>query len=244
MRRIEIDSTFAADSEPAMLLALDEALLMSAAAAEIGSCFRTWELASPTVVLGRSSKVDLETDRDFCDRSGIPIYRRCSGGASIVGGPGCLMYSLVLSINDYPKVGTIDGAHQYVMGQVLAAARRQLPGVSMQGICDLTWENRKFSGNALRITRGHVLYHGTILYSADLDLVAKCLAFAPRQPEYRQGRNHDSFVINAPLLPGRLCEDLADQFGADRGDLPESVVTRAANLVSKRYSCEDWRYRH
>ena len=227
-----------------MLLALDEALLMGAESGEIGPSFRTWEFAKPTVVLGRSSKVDRESDRDFCDSNGIQIYRRCSGGASIVGGPGCLMYSVVLSIQEFPQAGRIDGAHALVMGRVLAAARQQLPDVRLQGICDLTWQNQKFSGNALRITRGHVLYHGTILYAADLDLIGRCLDFAPRQPEYRQERSHLTFVTNAPLDRQRLAGDLSDGFAAVDGPMPEVVLGRAVDLVSKRYSCEDWRFRH
>lgn len=228
----------------AMMLALDEACLMAAEAGEFAPSLRTWEFLEPTVVLGRSSKVDRETDRDYCDRNGIEIFRRCSGGASVVGGPGCLMYSVVLSIAEFPQAAKIDGAHEFVMGRVLLAARRQLPQVNLQGICDLTWQNQKFSGNALRITRGHVLYHGTLLYRSDLDVIARCLDFAPRQPAYRDGRDHRSFITNAPLDPDVMADDLADVFTAEAGDLPEVVLARARDLVSKRYSCEDWRYRH
>lgn len=244
MRRIQSDDVPQASDDPAMLLALDEAWLTAAEAGEVGPSLRTWEFPSPTVVLGRSSKVDRETDRDYCDRHGIEIYRRCSGGASIVGGPGCLMYSVVLSIERDPHIAKIDAAHEFVMEKVLAASRRQLPDVQLQGICDLTWQNCKFSGNALRLTRGHVLYHGTILYAADLDLIGHCLDFAPRQPEYRDGRDHQSFITNAPLSPIRLGDDLALQFGAASGRTPESLIRTAEDLVSKRYSCEDWRYRH
>lgn len=244
MRRIDFDTVQVTDSDPAMLLALDEALLMGAEAGEVGPSFRTWEFAEPTVVLGRSSKVDQETDRKFCVSKRIAIYRRCSGGASIVGGPGCLMYSVVLSIDAYPEAGKIDGAHALVMGRVLNAARKQQPEIELQGICDLTWQNRKFSGNALRISRGHVLYHGTILYAADLECIGRCLDLAPRQPGYREGRNHLAFVTNAPLDPRRFSDSLADEFAATRGPIPESVLGRAVDLVSKRYSCEDWRYRH
>lgn len=249
MRRINFDTAETATLGPAMLLAIDEALLMGAESGEIGPSFRTWEFAEPTVVLGRSSKVDQETDRAFCESNGIEIYRRCSGGASIVGGSGCLMYSVVLSVDDYPAVSKIDGAHALVMGRVLNATRKQLPEIELQGICDLTWRNRKFSGNALRVTRGHVLYHGTILYDADLKLIGRCLDLAPRQPEYRDGRDHHTFVTNAPLDPRRLSDSLATEFAATEfagvsGPIPVSVLRRAAELVSKRYSCEDWRFRH
>ena len=154
------------------------------------------------------------------------------------------MYSLVLSTDQFPQLAKIDGAHSFVMAQLLTAVKRQLPTAELQGICDLTWQNRKFSGNALRITRRHVLYHGTILYAADLGLIDDCLAFAPRQPQYRSGRDHQPFVTNAPLDPETLGGDLAELFGASPGPLPDRIVARARELVSRRYSCEEWRFRH
>ncbi|MCO8122109.1 lipoate--protein ligase family protein [Stieleria sp. TO1_6] len=248
MIRIRLDRSADQPWSPARQLALDEALLNAAQAGQIGSSFRTWELHQPSVVLGRSSKLRIETDPDFCKRNGIDIYRRCSGGASIVGGPGCLMYSVVLAISDHPQTGKIDGAHTFVMQRVLAAARCQLPGIEMQGICDLTWNNQKFSGNALRITRSHVLYHGTILYAADLALIAACLATAPRQPDYRQGRDHSDFVTNAPLEPQRFAVDLAAEFQVDDGPLATAVqadLLRAVDELQRdRYGCQNWRDRH
>lgn len=230
--------------DPAMMLALDEACLMAAEAGEAGQSFRTWQLSSPAVILGRSSKVDRETDRGFCDQRDIPIFRRCSGGASVVGGPGCLMYSVVLAFAENPAVAKIDGAHQWVMSRIATAVQQQLPDARMQGICDLTWRNRKFSGNALRLTRGHVLYHGTILHDADLDLVAGCLDFAPRQPDYRQGRAHRTFITNIPVDPGQLCRDLAKQFAGASDDVPVAVQNRADELAESRYRRPEWRFRH
>ena len=230
--------------DPAMMLAIDEACLMAAEAGEVGQSFRTWQLSSPAVILGRSSKVDKETDRAYCEQHGIPIFRRCSGGASVVGGPGCLMYSVVLSFAEYPAAAKIDGAHQLVMSRIAAAVQRQLPDARMQGICDLTWQSRKFSGNALRLTRCHVLYHGTILYRTDLDLVARCLDFAPRQPDYRQGRPHRAFITNIPVDPGQLRDDLAWQFGDAADDVSSIVKNRAIELADTRYRCPKWRFRH
>ncbi len=248
MRRIVFAAEPQSKLDTTMHLAIDEALLLGAEAEEIGETFRTWELPSATVVLGRSSKADQEANLPYCEAHQIPVFRRCSGGASIVAGPGCLMYSVVLSAKNDPGVLKIDGAHRYVMSRVLAAVRHQLPDVDLQGICDLTWRDRKFSGNALRITRNHVLYHGTILYAADLEQVAQCLDFAPRQPGYRQGRDHGSFVTNAELDAWRLSDDLAEQFGATESSTKITdghvIWGRATELVESRYNRREWNFRH
>src|SRR3990172_4115245 len=66
---------------PAANLALDEALLEQAEAegaeAEV---LRLWESPQPIVVVGRSSRVELEVDQAACAARGIPILRRASGG--------------------------------------------------------------------------------------------------------------------------------------------------------------------
>ena len=227
-----------------MQLAVDEAILLAAEESGSNQRLRVWEFDQPTIVLGRSSKVDDEVDRQRCEAEGISIQRRSSGGATVMGGPGCLMYSVVLSFDQNPGLQKIDQAHLYVMDRVLAAVQNQVPDARHQGICDLTWENRKFSGNSLRIARRHLLYHGTVLYDFDLNLLAKCLDFAPRQPDYRQSRSHDSFVTNVALNPMGLANDLRSQFKAQGEVSINDYTTHAADLRTQRYELDSWRFRH
>ncbi|QDT01782.1 putative lipoate-protein ligase A [Rubripirellula lacrimiformis] len=205
---------------------------------------RIWQFDRPTVVLGRSSKVNDEVDQEFCDRQGIPILRRCSGGAAIVAGPGCLMYSVVLSFHENPELQKIDAAHDHVMAQVLRATQKQLPDATLQGICDLTWNNRKCSGNSLRIARRHLLYHGTVLHDFDLQLLSRCLVHAPRQPDYRQGRDHGSFVTNVPVDPDRFATDLVHQFEVDDSVDVTLWSDRVERLRQQRYDLSAWHLRH
>ena len=236
-------------TSPADHLALDEALLLAAESKEIGDTIRVWEIDQPTVVVGRSTKVDFEVDRGFCKANQIPILRRCSGGATIVAGSGCLMYSVIISLESNPSLRKIDAAHGHVMSRVLAAVQSQLPDARLQGICDLTWQNRKFSGNSLRIARNCLLYHGTILYAADLPLLVRCLRQAPRQPDYRDQRDHVDFVTNAPIESSLFEAALLKAFNtADEppARLPDEVIThgRVAELVNTRYGNDDWNFRH
>ena len=148
-------------TDPADHLALDEAVLMKEST-EPGrlqpwEAFRVWEFTQPVVVAGRSSRIREEIDVDYCQTMNMPILRRCTGGASVVAGPGCLMYSVVLDHAVHQGLRKIDAAHQYVMSRVLAAVQQQVPSVSLKGICDLTWQNRKCSGNSLRVTRDRIL---------------------------------------------------------------------------------------
>jgi len=247
MRRLRTDDE---SFQPADQLALDEALLGGAEAGDVPPVVRTWFFHRAVVVLGRSSKFAVETNAEFCQRHDVPILRRCSGGAAVLGGPGCLMYSVVIPNSVDGGIAGVDAAHNYAMTRVLSAVRRQLPVAQRQGICDLTWNDRKFSGNSLRITRGHILYHGTVLFDADLDFVDRCLADAPRQPEYRRGRPHRGFITNIDIDPDRFSNDLADQFDApphrilSMSQMPAALRVEMDRLMANRYGQPQWHQRH
>ncbi len=113
---------------PAENLALDEALLEEAeAAAQPLETLRFWEPAENMAVVGRSSYIDAEMHQDACRELSIPIFRRVSGGAAIITGPGCLMYALVLSYQNYPALIVVKQAHAFVLETLAKALRTTLP---------------------------------------------------------------------------------------------------------------------
>ena len=155
--------------EVAENLALDEALLEEAESATVPmETLRVWESHQPAVVVGRSSHIDTEVRVDACRQLGIPIFRRISGGASVVVGPGCLMYSLVLSFHDRPKLRMPNEAHREVLNTLAMGLSTIISGVRCRGTSDLTLNDWKFSGNSVRSRRTHLLYHGTLLYDFPL----------------------------------------------------------------------------
>ena len=170
---------------------LDEALLdESEAAAEPRQVLRLWEPAAPLVVIGRSSRLADEVNVAECDKRGIPVIRRSSGGAAIMTGPGCLMYAVVLSYELHSELRSLDQAHQFVLQTLLRGLEQVAPDALRRGTSDLAVGDRKFSGNSLRCKRTHFLYHGTLLYDFSLEMISACLRAAPWQPKYRQGREH------------------------------------------------------
>lgn len=229
-------------------LALDEALLEAADLSDFPTVLRFWKLPHATVVLGRGSKVDTEVDVDACQAAGTEILRRCSGGATVVGGPGCLMYSITVDLRRQPELANVDQIHSYVMQRLQQAVFACVPEslhdrLAFQGICDLTFDNRKYSGNALRIARHHLLYHGTFLLAADLVSIMRCLKQPPRQPDYRQQRTHADFLVNLPADAACLKSQIASQFQA-ASRLESWPREQTEKLLQRRYGNPAWTYRH
>lgn len=223
-------------------LALDEALLLEASATSTPTTVvRTWMAHEPAVVLGSSSRVADEVDLDACRAAGVAVLRRPSGGLSVVLGPGCLMWTVVIPCPE--PTPTIAAIHDAVLDPLCAALRAGGKDVVRRGSSDLAIRAddslRKVSGNALRVSRGVVLYHGTLLDEFDLDLVGRVLRHPPREPGYRGGRTHADFLANLALGRGLLERAVRRAFAADvrRGDWPRDEVAR---LVQDRYLDASW----
>ena len=100
---------------PAENLAGDEALLDAAEAGENGEVLRFWESPQPFVVVGYANKVATEVNVAACEARDIPILRRCTGGGTVVQGPGCLNYALVLRIEAAGPTRSISAANHFIM---------------------------------------------------------------------------------------------------------------------------------
>ena len=187
---------------PAENLALDEALLD---AAEIGTgaeVLRFWESPTPFVVVGYANKIASEVNVAACEAKGIPILRRCSGGGTVVQGPGCLNYAVILRITENGPTRSISAANQYVMERTRHAISQLLSPNSqllIAGHTDLALGNLKFSGNAQRRRKNFLLFHGSLLLNFDLPLISELLNMPSLQPDYRDGRAHKQFIMNLGL---------------------------------------------
>ena len=163
-------------------LAIDEALLDAANEGQLNfPIVRTWQADRPTVVVGSSSRLAEEVELDACKRLQVPVLRRPSGGATVVLGPGCIMWTVVTPHAEPPPIEAIHSAMLDPLAAALTAAGRR---VSRQGTSDLTVSLpegiRKVSGNALRVRRRGVLYHGTLLDNFPLELISQLLRHPPR----------------------------------------------------------------
>jgi lipoate-protein ligase A len=210
---------------PAANLALDEELLARAENGTLpGEVLRLWESPQPIVIQGRSSPLR-EVNEDACREDGVPVLRRVSGGATVVLGPGCLMYAVVLSLEAQPELRAIDCAHRFVSQTLIAALSPLVPDVACAGSSDLVISSgtatppKKFSGNSLRVRKNHLLYHGTVLYDFPLEMIERWLGEPVRQPEYRAARDHGAFLTNLPASRAAIEDALIEAWGA-REPLP------------------------
>lgn len=244
--RTPADWLHAAGDDVTENLALDEALLEEAHEGVFEhAVVRTWMAAEPTVVLGSSSRAEAEVDVDACRRLGVRVLRRPSGGLTVVLGPGCLMWTVVVRQPVGPP--PIEAIHAAILDPLVAALRAVGAPVTRLGSSDLAIgavpTARKVSGNALRVRRHGVLYHGTLLDAFDLDIVGRVLRHPPREPAYRAGRPHGAFLANLGLGRDVLEAAVRNAFCATRERVGRPAE-RVARLVRDRYESPAWISRH
>jgi lipoate-protein ligase A len=232
-----LDLTF---PEAAQNLACDEALLeIFEQSRGGGELLRLWHPEQCFVVLGHGNKWRDEVNASACAADGIAVLRRFSGGGTVLQGPGCVNYSLILRQNNFFN-SHIQAAFDFVLSRNRRALE-SLTGqpVSMQGLSDLTLGERKFSGNAQYRKREYVLVHGTFLLHFDLGLIEKYLKLPVKQPQYRRQRSHCEFLINAQVDPASLCESLRLEWAADANftAIPHGLIH---SLTVERYRCSGW----
>jgi lipoate---protein ligase len=212
-------------------LALDEALLLGAEESEGDELLRFWTWPQFAVVLGAGGVIA----DDVNEAHSVPIARRSSGGGTVLLGPGCLLFSLVLDIDRAPELTQINPSYRWILDRVARALAGLQRGIQFAGTSDLAVAGRKFSGNSQQRKRRFLLHHGTILHGFDLDAVGRYLKLPPRRPDYRGDRPHREFLMNLASEPDEIRRCLREEWRAEEKepDWPEKLVRQ---LVVEKYS--------
>jgi lipoate---protein ligase len=212
--------------DPVLNLACDEALLDLREEGVLEPVLRFWTSKQPFIVLGYSNNIETEISLPPCLDLGIPIFRRISGGGTVVQAPGCLNYALFLDlVSEYRD---IRGTNRDILDRHARVIRSLGVGaVTVEGQSDLALDGRKFSGNAQRRRRKTFMFHGTFLLGLDLELISRVLKHPSREPEYRAGRKHEEFLRNLRLGEEEVKAALVEEWGADRKlSFEESVLVQ------------------
>ena len=164
------------------------------------SSFWLWR-NSRSVIIGHNQDVAAEVDQAEAARCRVPVYRRASGGGAVYHDLGVCNFTFVL-----PVEASVAGALSEV--------------VALLEVGDLVTEHNdvlacgcKIAGTAQQITSGRRLFHGCLLYDADLDMMERLLSPSPAKLSRHGVTSVRSRVANLrELLPAPA--PTADEFFA------------------------------
>jgi lipoate-protein ligase A len=180
----------------------DEVLFYLADKKGNGEALRFWQSSQVFVVLGRIGNEQEDVCLEKAKQDRIPILRRTSGGGTVLQGPGCLNYTLVLDKQRHSDLNDLRKSYAWISAKVIEALKSCNVEACFRPISDiaLSSNEKKISGNAQHRGKNFILHHGTILYDFNLELITKYLKMPKDIPEYRKNRPHQDFVTNIPLI--------------------------------------------
>lgn len=141
-----------------------------------------------TVVIGTNQNPYSECDTESLLNEGGFLARRRTGGGAVYHDLGNLNFSFVADKNIYDVKRQMQVIQKALLDFNLET--------EVSGRNDITYQGRKFSGNAFAKTKNQGLHHGTILIKTDSERLQKYLKVKPAKLHKHGVKSVSSRVIN------------------------------------------------
>ena len=135
--------------------------------------FTLWQ-PRPTIVVGSFQNIHEEVDVAYATSRGIDIVRRLSGGGTVYQDSGSIQFAFIER-----REGDIDFVRY--LTPICAVLRELGIDAEINGRNDITVDGKKVSGNSQYRAGGKTVHHGTLLFSVDIDEMAR----ATTPPDYK-----------------------------------------------------------
>jgi lipoate-protein ligase A len=242
-------------------MALDE--IAAATAASGGPrTLRVYRWEPATLSLGYHQ--DPKTvDWDFCEREGVSVTRRPTGGGGIYHDSwGDISYSIVAPADELP--GDLMETYELLCEPLFDGFDRLDVPVSFAGedrpaihdpACYLRAlhpahdvvadDGRKISGNAQYRRRDSVIQHGSILFDDATERHLACFADPPSTERFdeRVTNVREQVDVSRERAVAAFESALADWADAEEGAWTDDELDRARERASEKFASDDWNRR-
>lgn len=198
-----------------------------------------------TVVVGQNQNPLEEIDPDFVARHGIRVVRRITGGGAVYHDLGNLNFSLITDAED-PELLTME----LFTAPVVEALRELGVPAEVSGRNDIVVEGQKISGTAQCVRDGRILFHGTLLFDSDPEMLSGALRADPEKFSSKSSKSVRSRVGNIrtylnedmdlPAFRTHLRRSFVGEAPAEQ--LTPVELSRLQKLKEEKYDTWDWTY--
>ena len=211
--------------------------------------FMLWQNA-PAVIVGRHQNTLQEVNGALARERGIAVVRRVTGGGAVYHDLGNINFSLIAPSRPW----TPEFAAQCLEPLLTALTRLGAKDCRISGRNDILCGGVKISGCARSIQKNRMLFHGTLLYDADLSVLGEVLT--PDADKIRtkgitsvraRVGNLRSFLgPDAPETPEflqMLTAEIARSLQVSGAlPLPEELLKQAEDLAERKYRTRVWNH--
>lgn len=201
-----------------------------------------WEPTRPIAILGSSNKAEVECNMLSCAEDGVDVLRRYGGGGTVVLHPGCVILSIGTWVNHHYQNDIFFKKINQAVVDCLSAKWPSLTHLTQRGLSDICSGDKKIAGTSLFRSRNYLLYQASILVQPEMTIINKYLKHPSKEPDYRQGRSHQDFLIGLHDLCGADAKAIAAQLehgmqaafeNCLKGDLQEPIADQIPHLLKR-----------
>ncbi|MBR7130465.1 MAG: lipoate--protein ligase [Lentisphaeria bacterium] len=228
--------------DPAYNLALEE-LLASEYPEEALMLWRN----APAIIVGCNQNTEAEINAETVRKLGIPVIRRITGGGAVYHDTGNINYTIVA--NDRQLEAEAFARNASVIIKVLEKMGLE---AGFFGRNDILLDGRKISGSAKSVLKNRTLFHGTLLFDAELSVLSQVLtpdvdkirakgiksvrSRVANIREYLPMWDEDEFLCH---LSSGLRKELGE---GEFTPIPEELSIKASKLAVDKYRSWEWNY--
>ena len=205
-----------------------------------------WRNAN-AVIVGRNQNTAAEINAEKVKAFKTSVIRRSTGGGAVYHDVGNLNYSIALPGRLVSHESFAECARP-----VLEALKFLGVDAAFSGRNDIVVNDCKISGSARAVLGDKTLFHGTLLFDCNMDILTEVLLPDPEKIRSKGIKSVRSRVMNlCTLFPGVSMEQFIEKFalalqskvaGCTLASVPQEYLAKAEQLAAEKYRTWEWNY--
>ncbi len=199
----------------------------------------------PCVVVGKHQNVQKEIDSNFIYDNNILVSRRLSGGGAVFHDEGNLNFSFIQSVSFGENI-----SYKNITQSIFTFLKQLAPSITLSERNDFLLDGSKISGSAMHVYKNRVIAHCTLLIDCNLSNLSASLKGNQDRYKDKSIASVRSKVTNLSkaienISIKSLTTDFSDYIQTENLtvnliSLPEATHYPISNLVTNKYSTQNW----
>lgn len=205
----------------------------------------------PSILIGRNQNTLTEIDYEYVRQEKIDVVRRLSGGGTVFNDLGNINFTFITK--KAQDGSSLSNGFEKFAFPVIKALQSLGVNAVFTGRNDITIDEKKFSGNAQYHYKYKTLHHGTLLFSGNLERLAKALKSKPLKLQDKGVKSVRSRVTNisehlkSPMNVIEFKEYLKKYIMdfhniTEEYVLSENEMAETIKIQKERFESWDWNY--